>query len=37
MSNTYGLLGTLNLWIGVVIGLAFLAAATRLRRYRDEG
>jgi ABC-2 type transport system permease protein len=37
MSNTYGLLGTLNLWIGVLVGAAFLAAATRMRRYRDEG
>lgn len=37
MSNTYGLLGTINLWIGVAVGLAFLAAATRMRRYRDEG
>lgn len=37
LSNTYGLLGTANLWIGVVIGLAFLAAAVKMRRYRDEG
>lgn len=37
LSNTYSLLGTANLWIGVAIGLAFLAAAVKMRRYRDEG
>lgn len=37
MSNTYGLLGTANLWIGVLIGAAFLFAAVKMRRYRDEG
>ncbi len=37
LSNTYSLLSTANLWIGVVIGLAFLAAAVKMRRYRDEG
>lgn len=37
MSNTYGLLGTANLWIGVAVGLAFLAGAVKMRRYRDEG
>lgn len=36
-SNTYSLLATTNLWIGVVLGLAFLAGAVRMRRYRDEG
>lgn len=36
-SNTYSLLATANLWIGVAIGLAFLAAAVKMRRYRDEG
>lgn len=29
-------LGTLDLWAGVAIGLAFLAGAVYLRRYRDE-
>ena len=37
LANTYSLLGTANLWIGVVIGLVFLAGAVRMRRYRDEG
>ncbi len=37
MSNTYGLLGTANLWIGVLIGVAFLFGAVKMRRYRDEG
>ena len=37
LSNTYSLLATANLWIGVAIGLAFLAASVKMRRYRDEG
>ena len=37
LANTYSLLGTANLWIGVVIGLVFLAGAVRMRHYRDEG
>lgn len=37
LANTYGLLGTANLWIGVAIGLAFLVGAVKMRRYRDEG
>jgi ABC-2 type transport system permease protein len=37
LSNTYQLLGTADLWIGVIIGLAFLFAAVKMRRYRDEG
>ena len=37
LSNTYSLLGTANLWIGVAVGLAFLAGAVKMRRYRDEG
>ncbi len=37
LSNTYQLLGTADLWIGVVIGLVFLYAAVKMRRYRDEG
>jgi ABC-2 type transport system permease protein len=37
LSNTYSLLGTANLWIGVAIGLAFLVGAVKMRRYRDEG
>ncbi len=37
LANTYSLLGTANLWIGVAIGLAFLFGAVKMRRYRDEG
>jgi ABC-2 type transport system permease protein len=37
IANTYSLLGTANLWIGVAIGLAFLFGAVKMRRYRDEG
>jgi ABC-2 type transport system permease protein len=37
IANTYSLLGTANLWIGVAIGLAFLVGAVKMRRYRDEG
>ena len=37
LSNTYGLLSTANLWIGVAIGIAFLFGAMKMRRYRDEG
>jgi ABC-2 type transport system permease protein len=37
MSNTYGLLTTANLWIGVAVGLALLYASIKMRRYRDEG
>lgn len=37
LSNTYGLLAGANLWIGVGVGLAFLAGAVKMRRYRDEG
>jgi ABC-2 type transport system permease protein len=37
LANTYSLLGTADLWIGVAIGLAFLAGAVKIRRYRDEG
>ena len=37
LSGTYGLLATANLWIGAAIGVAFLAGAVKMRRYRDEG
>jgi len=37
LANTYSLLGTADLWIGVAVGLAFLAGAVKMRRYRDEG
>lgn len=35
--DSYRLLGTANLWIGVVAGLLFLFGAVKMRRYRDEG
>ncbi len=36
-SSAWSLLGTAELWIGVVTGVAMIAVAIRLRRYRDEG
>jgi ABC-2 type transport system permease protein len=33
----YSTLGRLDLWIGVVAGIAMLAVAVRLRRWRDDG
>lgn len=36
-SQSYSLLMSANLWIGVIVGLAFLAGAVKMRRYRDEG
>jgi len=35
-ANTYGLLTSANLWIGVVVGVAMLAGAVWLRRTRDD-
>ena len=34
---SYKVLGTANLWIGVVIGAAMIFGAIRMRRWRDEG
>jgi ABC-2 type transport system permease protein len=34
---SYRVLGTANLWIGVVLGAAMIFGAIRLRRWRDEG
>jgi len=36
LSSTYRLLASPDLWIGVVIGIGLLAAATWFRRWRDE-
>ncbi|HEY0197757.1 MAG TPA: hypothetical protein VGC19_04340 [Rhodanobacter sp.] len=36
LRQTYQLLGSANLWIGVVAGLALLAGATWFRRTRDD-
>lgn len=35
-SDVMARMGSADLWIGVAIGVAFLAAAVYLRRYRDE-
>jgi ABC-2 type transport system permease protein len=37
LKATYSTLATPQLWIGAVAGIAMLAAAVRLRRWRDEG
>jgi ABC-2 type transport system permease protein len=34
---SYKVLGTANLWIGVVIGAAMIFGAIRMRRWRAEG
>jgi len=34
---SWKVLGTANLWIGVVLGAAMIFASIRLRRWRDEG
>ena len=36
LSNTYQLLASANLWIGVVVGLGLLAGAVWFRRWRDD-
>jgi ABC-2 type transport system permease protein len=36
LSNTYHLLGSVNLWVGVAVGAALIAAAVWFRRWRDE-
>ena len=35
--QSYQQFAHLNLWIGIVIGVAFILAAIQMRRYRDEG
>jgi ABC-2 type transport system permease protein len=37
LASIYGNFGRLEMWIGAVIGIALLIAATHLRRWRDEG
>ncbi|MGH8030476.1 MAG: hypothetical protein ACREO3_11140 [Arenimonas sp.] len=37
VAASWQVLGTANLWIGVVLGAAMIFAAIRLRRWRDEG
>jgi ABC-2 type transport system permease protein len=36
-SSSWSAFATLDLWIGVVLGVAMIYAAIRLRRWRDEG
>ena len=36
LTNTYQLLASANLWIGVVVGLGLLAGAVWFRRWRDD-
>ena len=37
MMQSWNMLTTADLWIGVAIGAAMIYAAIRLRRWRDEG
>ncbi|TZF90614.1 ABC transporter permease [Lysobacter lacus] len=37
VANNWTVAATADLWIGVVVGLALIGAAIRLRRWRDEG
>jgi ABC-2 type transport system permease protein len=37
VAASWSVLGTANLWIGVVLGAAMIFGAIRLRRWRDEG
>ncbi|GAB6197474.1 ABC transporter permease [Lysobacter xanthus] len=36
-AQNWTMAGTADLWIGVIAGIAMIAAAVRLRRWRDEG
>ncbi|MBT2142630.1 MULTISPECIES: ABC-2 transporter permease [unclassified Rhodanobacter] len=36
LANTYQLLASANLWVGVVVGLGLLAGAVWFRRWRDD-
>jgi ABC-2 type transport system permease protein len=37
LMQSYQQLGHINIWIGLVIGVALIYAAIQMRRYRDEG
>jgi ABC-2 type transport system permease protein len=37
MMQSWNMLATADLWIGVAIGVTMIFVATRLRRWRDEG
>lgn len=36
LGQTWAAMGTLNLWIGVAIGIGLIAAAIWFRRWRDD-
>lgn len=36
LGNFYSALGSVEVWVGAIAGVAMLVAATRLRRWRDE-
>jgi ABC-2 type transport system permease protein len=37
LTSSWAAFGTLDMWLGVAIGVAMIALAIRLRRWRDEG
>jgi len=37
LSSVYSVMGSAQLWLGVLAGAAMIAASIRLRRWRDEG
>jgi ABC-2 type transport system permease protein len=37
LSSSWAAFGTLDMWLGVAIGVAMIFLAIRLRRWRDEG
>ncbi|WP_372014272.1 ABC transporter permease [Pseudoxanthomonas sp. 10H] len=37
LTRSWHAFATADMWIGVVVGIAFIAASVRLRRWRDEG
>lgn len=37
LTHSWNAFLTVDLWLGVIVGVAFIAAAIRLRRWRDEG
>ncbi|MCK7595374.1 ABC-2 transporter permease [Pseudomarimonas salicorniae] len=37
LGTVYASMASPHLWVGVIVGIAMLFAATRLRRWRDEG
>jgi ABC-2 type transport system permease protein len=37
LTHGWNAFATVDLWVGVIVGVAFMVAAVRLRRWRDEG